>query len=340
MSALVRGRAFRDVVVVIVVVFGFGSIAMLLAHVSPIDGFGALFDGAFGTRSELAETLVQTTSLLFPALGVAIAARAGLFNIGADGQLILGGFAAGWLGAQFPLPGYLAIPMVLLAGTIAGGAWGAIAGFLRARFGANEVIATLMLNYVAVLLATYLVNGPLQQGGAGASETAGLPKAAQLPDLIADSRLTWAFVIALVVAFVLRWVLQRTVFGYELRAAGDAPEAAKRAGIDLGRTAFVAMTLSGALAGLGGATIVSGVLHRFNTGLSPGYGFIAIAVALVGNLDPLWIVLAAFAFGVLQSGGVAMQAEALVPRDVVTLVTGLAIIALAGRRVVASLRST
>ena len=340
MSALLRGRAFRDVVVVLVVVFGFGSIAMLLAHVSPLDGFGALFDGAFGTRSELAETLVQMTSLLFPALGVAIAARAGLFNIGADGQLILGGFAAGWLGAQFPLPGYLAIPMVLLAGTVAGGAWGAIAGFLRARFGANEVIATLMLNYLAVLLATYLVNGPLQQGGAGASETAGLPKAAQLPDLISDSRLTWAFVLALVVAFVLRWVLQRTVFGYELRAAGDAPEAAKRAGIDLGRTAFVAMTLSGALAGLGGATIVSGVLHRFNTGLSPGYGFIAIAVALVGNLDPLWIVVAAFAFGVLQSGGVAMQAEALVPRDVVTLVTGLAIIALASRRVVASLRST
>ena len=340
MSALLRGRAFRDVVVVLVVVFGFGSIAMLLAHVSPLDGFGALFDGAFGTRSELAETLVQMTSLLFPALGVAIAARAGLFNIGADGQLILGGFAAGWLGAQLPLPGYLAIPMVLLAGTVAGGAWGAIAGFLRARFGANEVIATLMLNYLAVLLATYLVNGPLQQGGAGASETAGLPKAAQLPDLISDSRLTWAFVLELVVAFVLRWVLQRTVFGYELRAAGDAPEAAKRAGIDLGRTAFVAMTLSGALAGLGGATIVSGVLHRFNTGLSPGYGFIAIAVALVGNLDPLWIVVAAFAFGVLQSGGVAMQAEALVPRDVVTLVTGLAIIALAGRRVVASLRST
>jgi simple sugar transport system permease protein len=254
--------------------------------------------------------------------------------------LILGGFAAGWLGAQFPLPGYLAIPMVLLAGALAGGVWGAIPGFLRARFHANEVIATLMLNVVAFLLATYLVNGPLQQGGAGASETATLPKAAQLPDLIADSRLTWAFVIALVLAFVLRWVLQSTVFGYELRAAGDAPEAAKRAGIDLARTAFVAMALSGAIAGLGGATIVSGVLHRFNTGLSPGYGFIGIAVALVGNLDPLWIVVAAFAFGVLQSGGVAMQAEAGVPRDVVSLVTGLVIIALAGRRVVSSLRST
>jgi simple sugar transport system permease protein len=339
-STVLRTRAFRDLVVVLVLVFGVGSIAMLLAHVSPLDGFGALFDGAFGTRSELAETLVQTTNLLFPALGVAIAFRAGLFNIGAEGQLILGGFAAGWLGAALPLPGYLAVPLVLLAGAAAGGAWGAIPGFLRARFGANEVIATLMLNVIATLLTTYLVTGPLQQAGSGSSETAPLPKAAQLPDLVADSRLTWAFVIALVLAFVLRWVLTRTVFGYELRAAGEAPEAAKRAGIDLGRTALIAMTLSGAIAGLGGATIVAGVLHRFNTGLSPGYGFIAIAVALVGNLDPRWIVLAAFAFGVLQSGGIAMQAEAGVPRDVVSLITGLVIIALAGRRVIAGRRTT
>ncbi|MEA2785488.1 MAG: ral nucleoside transport system permease protein, partial [Candidatus Eremiobacteraeota bacterium] len=230
----------------------------------------------------------------------------------------------------------------------AGGVWGAIPGFLRARFGANEVIATLMLNVIAVLLTTYLVTGPLQQGGGGASETAALPKAAQIPDLIAlaaDPHFTLAFlltpfVVAIVLAFVLWRVLFRTTFGYELRAAGDAPEAAKRAGIDLGRMAFVAMALSGALAGLGGAMIVSGGLHRFNTGLSPGYGFIAIAVALVGNLDPRWIIVASIAFGMLQSGGISMQAEAGVPREVVTLVTGLVIIALAGRRVVANRRST
>ncbi len=149
MSGFLRGRAARDILIAVVVVFGVGSLAMLLAHVSPVVGFGALFDGAFGTRAEVGETLVQATNLLFPALGIAVAFRAGLFNIGAEGQLILGGFAAGWLGAQFPLPGYLAIPMVLLAGALAGGVWGAIPGFLRARFGANEVIATLMLNVVA-----------------------------------------------------------------------------------------------------------------------------------------------------------------------------------------------
>ncbi len=340
MTALLRTRAGRDVAVVLIAVFGVGSLAMLLAHVSPLVGFGALFDGAFGTPEEIAETLVQTTNLLFPALGVAIAFRAGLFNIGAEGQLVLGGFAAGWLGAQFPLPGYLAIPMVLFGGAVAGGAWGAIPGFLRAKLGANEVISTLMLNFVATLLTTYLVTGPLAQTGGGSQETGTLPKAAQLPDLLVDSRLTYAFVIALVLAAVLWWVLRRTVFGYALRAAGEAPEAARRAGIDLGRTAFVAMTLSGAIAGLGGATIVAGVLHRFNTGLSPGYGFIAIAVALVGNLDPLWIVVAALGFGMLQSGGVAMQAEAGVPREVVSLVTGLVIVALAGRRAIAARRTT
>jgi simple sugar transport system permease protein len=255
-----------------------------------------------------------------------LAFRAGLFNIGAEGQIVLGGMTAGVLGVALPLPGLLLIPLVLLAGACAGGIWGGLAGFLKARFGANEVISTLMLNTVAALLATYLVGGPFKQPGAGAAETPQLPPAAWLPVLIPDTRLTIWYVFA------------RTVFGYELRAAGEAPEAARRAGIDLGRTALTTMALSGAIAGLGGATIVMGVLHRFNSGLSPGYGFIAIAVALVGNLQPLFIILAAFGFGILQSGAIAMQAEANVPRDVVTLVEGLVIIALAGRRFVAERR--
>jgi simple sugar transport system permease protein len=333
-------RTLRDALIAVAVVFGVGSIAMLLAHVSPIDGFGALFDGALGNESELAETLLQTTALLFPALGIALAFRAGLFNIGAEGQIVLGGLTAGVLGVALPLPGPLLIPTVLAASAVAGGLWGGLAGFLKARFGANEVIATLMLNTIAALLATYLIGGPFKQPGAGAAETPQLPPAAWLPVIIPNSRLTISFLLALILAAVLWAVFARTVFGYELRAAGEAPEVARRAGIDLGRTAFVAMALSGAIAGLGGATIVMGVLHRFNGGLSPGYGFIAIAVALVGNLEPLFIIIAAFGFGILQSGAIAMQAEANVPRDVVTLVEGLVIIALAGRRFVVERRTT
>jgi ABC-type uncharacterized transport system permease subunit len=333
-------RTIRDLAIALGVVFGVGSLAMLLAHVSPIDGFGALFDGALGNQSEFAETLLQTTALLFPALGIALSFRAGLFNIGAEGQIILGGMVAGILGVALPLPAIILIPVVLLAGACAGGLWGGLAGFLKARFGANEVISTLMLNTIAGLLATYLVGGPFKQPGAGAAETPQLPPAAWLPVIIPDTRLTISFLIAILLAIALWYVFGRTVFGYELRAAGDAPEAARRAGIDLGRTAFTAMALSGAIAGLGGATIVMGVLHRFNSGLSPGYGFIAIAVALVGNLEPLFIIIAAFGFGILQSGAIAMQAEANVPRDVVTLVEGLVIIALAGRRFVAQRRTS
>jgi len=340
MPAWLRSRTTRDVLVALIVVFGVGSVAMLLAHASPIDGFSALFNGALGNTSEISETLVQTTALLFPALGIALAFRAGLFNIGAEGQLLLGGLAAGVLGAALPLPGIIIIPVALLAGATVGGLWGGLAGFLRARFGANEVIATLMLNVIAALLATYLVGGPLKEPGAGASETPSLAPSAWLPTILPDTRLTISFVIAIVLALALRYVFTRTVFGYELRAAGEAPEAARRAGINLSRTALTAMALSGAMAGLGGATIVMGVLHRFNTGLSPGYGFIAIAVALVGNLDPLFIIIAAFAFGILQSGAIAMQAEAHVPRDVVGIIEGLVIIALAGRRIVASRKTS
>jgi general nucleoside transport system permease protein len=340
MPGLLRMRAVRDLLVALVIVFGVGSLAMLLARVSPVSGFGALFDGAFGSTSEFAETLVQGTALLFPALGIALAFRAGLFNIGAEGQLVLGGLAAGIVGTLVSGPPLAAGVATLLAGMIAGALWGGIAGILRSRFGANEVIATLMLNVVAALLATYVVNGPLHFPTANAGETPLLAATAWLPTLVPGTRLSVAVLIALLAAFVLWWVFRRTVFGYELRAAGEAPEAARRAGIDLRRISFLALTLSGALAGLGGATLVTGVLHRFNTGLSPGYGFVAIAVALVGNVHPLWIALASFAFGILQNGALSMQAEAGVPRDVVNVVEGLVIIALAGRRYVAARRST
>ena len=244
----------------------------------------------------------------------------------------MGGLAAGTIGAQLALPGIVAIPLLLLAGAIAGGIWGGIAGVLRARFAANEVITTLMLNVVATLTAAYLVGGPLKSPLATASETAILPSSSWLPTLVPDTRLTLAFPLAILVAIALRYFLTRTIFGYELRAAGEAPEAARRAGIALGSVAIASMALAGAVAGMGGATIVLGILHRFNVALSPGYGFIAIAVALVGDCDPLAIIVAALAFGILQNGALAMQAGAGVPRDVVTVIEGVVIFVLAGRQ--------
>ena len=307
-----------------------GALAMLLAGVNPAAGYFQLLRGALGNEHHLAETLVQTTALLFPSLGVAFAFRAGLFNIGAEGQLVVGGLCAGLLGAALP-GGALAIGAMLVAGALGGAAWGGIAGAIRARFGSSEVIATLMLNVIAALLANYLVSGPLHSPAALGNETAELPVASWLPLLLPGTRLTIALPLALALALGLRWFFARTVLGYELRAAGEAPDAARRAGIDPARVALGAMSVSGAIAGLGGATIVAGILHRFDVALGPGYGFIAIAVALVGRLDPLWIVLAAFAFGILQSGSLSMQAYAHVPKDVVTVIEGLAILALAAQ---------
>lgn len=324
----------RDWALALGIIIVFGSIAMLVAGVSPLDGFGALLVGALGNTPELAETLVQTTSLLFPALGIALAFRAGLFNIGAEGQLLVGGLFAGILGERLVAPGAIAIPLLLAGGALGGGIWGALAGFLRGRFRANEVIATLMLNYVAIQVAGYAIGGPFRTAAGGGNETGELPASSWLPVVLPDSRLTIAIALALLLAIALRWMFRATVVGYELRAAGDAPQAARRAGIDLAKTAFWTMTCSGAIAGLGGATIVMGVLHRFNLALSPGYGFIGIAVALVGELDPLWVTLAAFVFGILQNGAIGMQAAANVPRDVVTVIEGLIILVLAGRRIV------
>jgi ABC-type uncharacterized transport system permease subunit len=316
--------------------FFLAALAMLVAGVSPADGFWALFVGALGGKQQIAETLVQTTALLFPALGITLAFRAGLFNIGAEGQLIVGGLAAGAVGEHFTGSPAISITVLLAAGFLAGACWGGIAGWLRARFDANEIISTLMLNFVALYVAGYLVSGPLKSPLATGAETAPLPPSSWLPAILPDTRLSISLPIAIAVAIALRWIFARTVFGYELRAAGEAPEAARRGGINLPRITWLALSLSGAIAGLGGATLVTGVLHRFNTQLSPGYGYTAIAVALVGDLNPLWVCVAAFGFGILEAGGLAMQALANVPKDAIHVIEGLMILVLAARRYVAT----
>ncbi|MGZ3517814.1 MAG: ABC transporter permease [Vulcanimicrobiaceae bacterium] len=330
------GRLLSGPLGAVVIALVLAALAMIVAGVSPVDGFAALFGGALGGPHQIAETLVQTTSLLLPALGICLAFRAGLFNIGAEGQLLAGAVLAGAAGAHLNLPAPIAIPILLALGFIGGGIWGAIAGWMKARFNANEIISTLMLNFVAASLTSYLVSGPLRSSIASGAETAPVLPNGWLPILIPGTRLTIAILIALAVAVALRFIFARTVFGYELRAVGEAPEAARRQGINIGRMTWLALALSGAIAGLGGATIVTGVLHRFNTELSPGYGFTAIAVALVGDLDPLWVCVAAFGFGILEAGGLAMQASAQVPKDAIHVIEGLIVLILAARRYVAT----
>jgi ABC-type uncharacterized transport system permease subunit len=331
-------KALRAPAVAVLLVIALMSLTMIVAGTSPIDGFSALIVGALGGRNEIGETLVATTALLFPALGIALAFRAGLFNIGAEGQLLVGALFAGAAGAALTLPVAVQIPLLLLLGAIGGGIWGAIAGWMKARFGANEIISTLMLNFVAAYVALDLVSGPLRGPLATGAETAWLAPRYWLPVLIPHTRLSAGILIAIALAFLLHWVLTRTVFGFDAGVMGAAPEAARRSGIDVSKLTWIVLACSGAMCGLGGAEIVTGELHRFNTALSPGYGYVAIAVALVGDLQPLWICVAAFAFGILESGGLAMQVAAQVPKDAIHVIEGLVILVLAAHRYVTARR--
>lgn len=319
------------VVLIIVLMSG----AMVIAGTSPLDGFSALILGSLGGRSQIGETLVATSALLFPSLGVALAFRAGLFNIGAEGQLLVGAMLAGAFGGFVTMPPAAAVLVMLLLGAIGGGIWGAIAGWMKAKLRANEIISTLMLNFVAQYLTLWVVTQWLLGPAATGAETPWLPNNYWLPTLIPHTRLSIGILIAVAIAAALQFLFARTVFGYELRVSGEAPEAARRNGINLSRLTWSSLALSGAIAGVGGATIVTGELHRFNTQLSPGYGYIAIAVALVGDLDPLKVCVASFLFGILEAGGLAMQASAQVPKDAIHVIEGLIILVLAARRYVA-----
>jgi len=302
-----------------------GSLVILLARGSPIAAYGALLQGALGSVQGFSETLTQTTLFIFAGLSVALAFRAGLFNIGAEGQLVVGALCAAVVGTHVHVAKPLEVPICFAAGALGGAFWGFIAGFLRARFGASEVITTIMLNYIAYLSVNYLVAGPLR-GSPLAPETATIDTAAMLNPIIPGTRLTAAFPFAIVVAVAAWWWLKRTVSGFELRTVGRSERVARYAGMSVQAIIVKTMMLSGALAGIGGACEVMGLLHRFNAQLSPGYGFTSIAVALLAQSNPLGVIASAFFFAVLANGALSMQALALVPKDLVSIIEGLIIL--------------
>jgi general nucleoside transport system permease protein len=302
-----------------------GAIAVLLAKGNPVQAYAAVVEGALGSVSGVAETLAQTTVFIFAGLSVAIAFRCGLFNIGAEGQLIAGALSAAVVGAQLHAAPFLEIIACLTAGGLGGALWASIAGVLRARFGASEVITTIMLNYIAALGANYLVAGPLQ-GSPSAPETTAIDTAAVLHPLLAGTRLTIALPLALGAAALLWWWLGHTAAGFQLRVVGRSERVARYAGVSVSGVIIKTMAMAGALAGLGGAFEVLALFHRFNAQLSPGYGFTSIAVALLARSNPLGVIASGLFFGVLTNGALSMQALAGVPRDLVSILEGLAIL--------------
>lgn len=308
-----------------------GAAVMMVSGLDPWEAYRSLAEGALGSRRGRAETLVYAAPLVLGGLAFAIAARAGMFNIGIEGQLVIGGFAAALVGAtDWGLPTATHLPLAVLAGAIAGAIWGFIPGTLKAATGAHEVITTIMLNYLAFRLITYSIQKredvlPVDSQVQG---TERVLETARLPIVLDATRLHAGVIIALVAATVIWFVLFHTTFGYKVRTVGLSRGAAQYGGIRWGLTIAISMTLAGAMAGLAGAGESLG-LHGRHSATPPGLGFTAIAVGLVGRNHPIGVIFSALLFGGLSAGAPAMQANAGVSKELVLVLQGLVILAVA-----------
>lgn len=314
------------------IALAFGAVLLLFLGVNPLEAYSALFRGAFGTVSGLTQTLAKATPLLLVALGICIAFRAGVINIGGEGQIILGAIAASAVALALPgVPGIILIPLVLVAGALAGAFWGGIAGVLKARFGVNEILSTVMLNAIALQLMNYLLRGPMLDpaqvaAGTNVPQSATLPLQVWLPRLVPRTLLHAGLILAIVLAILVYIFLWRTTIGYRIRAVGLNPSAARYAGIPVRRYMALALILSGAFAGLAGAVEVTGIHHRMIEGLTGGYGFTGIVAALFGKLHPLGAIPASIIFGGLLVGADKMQRTVQVPSSLVVAINGLIVL--------------
>lgn len=304
-----------------------GGVVLALTGRDALGTYRLLLQQAFGGSIAIANTLVATTPILLAGLATAVAFRAGVFTIGVEGSLYLGAFAAAWVGFTFTgLAGIALAPLAMLAAAAAGALWSAPPAMLRAWLGVDEVVSTLMLNYVAILLTSFLVNEFFLAPGIANSMSPLVAEQARLPALIPRTQLTVAFLIALAATALTAAVFRATAAGYDLRIAGLSPRFAAATGISLAAVIIGAMLASGLLGGLAGGLQVLGVNYRFIDRFSPGYGFTGIAVALLGRNTPLGVLLAALFFGALANGGAMIQLFSDVPIDLINLLQGTVMI--------------
>ena len=294
----------------------------------------ALFYGSFGSLSSISETLTAATPLIFAALGIAVGFRAGLFNIGAEGQIILGGMAAVIIGFSFQLPFFIHLILILLVGALFGALYAFISGWLKATTGAHEVITTIMLNLIAYRLLDFFLRIPsIQKEGRNDPISKSILDTAELPRILyfldPNLRVHMGFLIAIFAVLIVYWLIFYTTIGYEFRAVGKNLEASRYSGISPSMTIILAMSIAGLLAGLAGASQIAGVLGRATPGFSAGIGFDAIAVALLGRAHPIGVLFAGILFGALIAGGRQMQVSADVSLDLITVIQALIIIFIA-----------
>jgi simple sugar transport system permease protein len=293
--------------------------------------FNYKLDGIVAMVKPITETLAYATPITLSGLGLAVAFRSGLFNIGAPGQIIFGAMFAGWVGINLDLPFYIHFPLAVVAGVIGGALFGALVGFLRAATGANEVIVTIMFNYIAALLLGWLLKTPiLQAPGAVNPISAAVSDSAKYPFIFGDQFRVHAGFIAMLLAVVaVWWLLNRSSIGFQFRALGHNPNASKTAGINIGLTFVLVMAVSGALSGLAGTTQILGTEKFLTTGVAASYGFDAITVALLGRNNPWGVLVAGILFGGLRAGAVTMQASQGVPIDIVLVVQSMIVLFIA-----------
>ncbi len=311
------------------------AIVMIMIGKNPLMAYGALIFGAFGTKGALINNLMKTTPLILTGLSVGLGFRAGLFNIGANGQLIIGALLSTYVGSKMiAYPFYLSIPLMLVTGMIGGALWAAIAGWLKVARGAHEVITTIMLNYIAVFIANYVVNGPFQAPG-GVPKSPEIAYSARLP-ILATSGATWlsaGIFVALAAVVVVYILVEKTKLGYEVKAVGFNPYAAEYGGISIGKNVVMAMAISGALAGLAGTMQVMGVYYRYLGALGGSMGFDGITIALIGQNDPIGIAFAAFLISSIRAGSNQMQIAG-VSKNIVIIIQGIIIFLVAANRLV------
>jgi ABC-type uncharacterized transport system permease subunit len=298
---------------------------------NPFLAYEGLIEGSLGSKKALSETAIWATPYIFAGLAVALAFKGGLFNIGAEGQLAVGavfssliGYALPeWLG--FDLPTIIHLPLAILFGMLMGGIWAGIVGALKAYTGGHEVINTIMMNYIALNTTSFLLNGIMKDKSPTnvIARTPLIDESARIPAIFEGLRVHWGFVLALLVAFLVWWLLNKTTLGFEIRTVGLNPDAAKYAGINVKRTIILTMMLSGALAGLAGSIEVTGLNYRHELGFSIGYGYDAIAIALLGKSHPLGVVLASFLFAAMRNGATRMQFLTQLPVDLISMLQAL-----------------
>ncbi|MGE5371900.1 MAG: ABC transporter permease [Solirubrobacterales bacterium] len=325
-----RGAQAVVPLVAVILALAVGALFLLLYGISPIMVYREMLGGAFGSYYGVSETVVKAIPLMLAGLAVSLAFRMQLWNIGAEGQIYLGAFAASGVALFSDLPPVLLLPAMLFAAFLAGACWGLIPGILKGFWDVNETIVSLMLNYVGILWVEYLVFGPWRDPqGFNYPLTRVFPEGAALPPLLPTSRVHAGLLVALVIAGLLWYVIRSTRWGYEIRVLGESWPAARYAGMNTIKNVVLVFLISGGIAGIAGMVEVAGVTHRLQQGLSPGYGYTGIIVAWLARLNPFAIILVSFLLGALLVAGYSIQTIGL-PFSVVSMLQGLILFFLLG----------